>query len=268
MRQSAALEAAHDAGAAPGERTDRRPATPDTAARPVEDFETVLYHITHDLRAAARPMAIVPGWIREDLAESGIPLSGALEEHLITLEAHAARLERMLLDLRTYSRVGRMSDLPARLDLNAELDAVVEGLALPTGFQVTRRLEAETLIAPRNEFRLALNAVIGNAWKHHDRDRGRITVAATLVGDAIRLSVVDDGPGVERRYRERAFEMMTTLRPRDEVEGSGMGLSIARRVMTRLGGTIEIAEPLAQRGACVVMVLPQPDGGAPAGGVA
>ena len=231
----------------------------DAAGSQAEDFETILYHITHDLRAAVRPMAIVPGWIREDLHldRQGVP--DGLEEHLQTMERHAARLDRMLVDLRAYSRIGRLSDPPARLDLQAELDAVLESLALPPAFQVVRRIEAVDLIAPRNEFRLLLHCLVENAWKHHDRDRGRITVAACRGGAALRITVIDDGPGIERRYRDAVFEMMTTLRPRDEVEGSGLGLSIARRIVGRLGGTIEIAEPLAQRGTCVVVVLPQPD---------
>ena len=231
------------------------------AARQDEDFETVLYHVTHDLRAAARPMSIVPGWIREDLAREGLAVPDSVEEHLQTIETHAARFDRMLLDLRMYSRIGRLSDAPARLDLNTEIAAVLEELSPPPAFEVARRLETTAVFAPRNEFRLVLHAVIGNAWKHHDRDHGKITVAAWRSGDAVRLTIVDDGPGIERRYRDAVFGLMTTLRPRDEVEGSGLGLSIARKVVTRLGGTIEIAEPLAPRGTCVVVVLPQPVAG-------
>lgn len=245
----------------PGRHAAPGPAAAVSTAPQSDDFETVLYHITHDLRAAVRPMSIVPGWVREELAGGSPAAAARIEEHLRTLETHAARLDRMLIDLRTYSRIGRLSDPPGPLDLNAELDAVLAALALPPGFEVTRDIESAAPVAPRNEFRLVLHAVIGNAWKHHDRDRGRITVTASRSGGAVRLSVIDDGPGIERRYRDAVFRMMATLRPRDDVEGSGLGLSIARKAVGRLGGTIEIAEALAPRGTCVVIVLPQPGSG-------
>lgn len=222
------------------------------APQPAEDFETILHHITHDLRATVCPMAIVPCWIREDMQRDGQQMPEAVEEHLQTLERHAARLDRMLTDLRSRP------DPPALLEIDATLDEVLASMALPPAFRVTRTGDTSSLVAPPADFRLLLRCLVENAWKHHDRDQGKITIAAGNHDNSVRMTVIDDGPGIERRHRDAVFEMMTTLRPRDEVEGSGMGLSIARKIVTCLGGTIEIAEPLAQRGTCVSVVLPQP----------
>lgn len=58
-----------------------------------------------------------------------------------------------------------------------------------------------------------------------------------------------DGPGIAEGQRERAFQMFQTLRPRDEVEGSGMGLAIIRKLVDRIGGTIDVADRTGGRGA-------------------
>jgi signal transduction histidine kinase len=59
--------------------------------------------------------------------------------------------------------------------------------------------------------------------------------------------VIDDGPGIPEEYRESIFEMFKTLKPRDEVEGSGMGLALVRKIVGRMGGRCGV-DPAAKRG--------------------
>lgn len=63
------------------------------------------------------------------------------------------------------------------------------------------------------------------------------------------FSVSDDGPGIPEQYRTRIFEMFQTLKPRDVVEGSGMGLAIAKRLIQSYNGTIMVIGDEG-RGAC------------------
>jgi len=91
---------------------------------------------------------------------------------------------------------------------------------------------------------------VGNALRHHDRAEGRILVRAEILDAALRVAVSDDGPGVPPDCRERVFEPFRTLRPRDEREGAGIGLSIAKKLVELVGGTLELESPLADaRGA-------------------
>jgi signal transduction histidine kinase len=63
----------------------------------------------------------------------------------------------------------------------------------------------------------------------------------------LRFSVIDDGPGIPKAYREDIFEMFKTLKPRDEVEGSGMGLALVRKLVLRMGGSCGVV-PVSGRG--------------------
>jgi signal transduction histidine kinase len=90
-------------------------------------------------------------------------------------------------------------------------------------------------------FRQVLQNLIANAVKHHDRDRGTIRISADTDGAFVRFSIEDDGPGIPDRYRERIFKMFEKLAPKDEVEGSGIGLALVKKLVERKGGRIDIA---------------------------
>ena len=63
------------------------------------------------------------------------------------------------------------------------------------------------------------------------------------------ISVTDDGPGIPYQYAEKVFQMFQTLKPRDQVEGSGMGLAMVRKVLDYYRGNITL-EKREGRGTC------------------
>jgi signal transduction histidine kinase len=68
--------------------------------------------------------------------------------------------------------------------------------------------------------------------------------------------VTDDGPGIPEQFRSRVFGMFQTLRPRDEIEGSGMGLAIVKKLVERQSGAIWLTEGPAGRGLAVHFTWP------------
>jgi signal transduction histidine kinase len=145
----------------------------------------------------------------------------------------------MLVDLLTYSRVGRMQEV-REVSLSAALDQVLEEIKLPAGFDLVRSLDVDRVIMGERDILTLLDALIQNAIKHHDKPRGRIIVTSARQGDDVVIGVTDDGPGIEEQYRERVFGAMRTLRPRDEVEGSGMGLANVRKIAGVVGGSARL----------------------------
>ncbi|HUS55850.1 MAG TPA: ATP-binding protein [Thermohalobaculum sp.] len=94
-----------------------------------------------------------------------------------------------------------------------------------------------------------------NAIKHHDLLHGEIVVLGTMQGSECEFRVKDDGPGIEPKFRDRVFEIFKTLHPRDEVEGSGMGLSIVQKTVEQHSGRIWIEDNGDARGACFVFTV-------------
>jgi signal transduction histidine kinase len=90
--------------------------------------------------------------------------------------------------------------------------------------------------------------LIGNALKHHDRPDGRIAITVQEQGEWYVFLVTDDGPGIPTAFHQKIFQMFQTLRPRDEVEGSGMGLAIVKKIVEGQGGTICVESDGVRRG--------------------
>jgi signal transduction histidine kinase len=119
------------------------------------------------------------------------------------------------------------------------------------------------LLAPPPEFRLladdlpiletqrvpletVMRNLLGNAIKHHHKADGCISVAAEDLGDMVEFRVSDDGPGIAPAFHERIFELFQTLQPRDQLEGSGMGLAIVKKTVESMGGTITVESEAGQ----------------------
>ena len=231
---------------------------PPPAAAPAssqEELDSFIYLIAHDLRNSARALQELPQWIEEDLVGSGQVIAPCVAENLTLMGIHTRRLDRMLNDLLVHSRVGRMQSV-AENDLSQCLSRVLAEMPLPEGMQLSRDLDPAPAVLGQRDVATLLRVLIANSVKHHDRERGAIRVASQPRGEMLELSVTDDGPGIPEQSHERACKLMSTLRPRDEIDGSGMGLAIARRIATLYGGSLALGAAPG-RGLCVTVLLPR-----------
>jgi signal transduction histidine kinase len=162
----------------------------------------------------------------------------------------------MLTDLLSYARIGRTQYPVEAVDVGALLDEIVKTLLqVPDGFEV-RWSAMPRLVTHRTLLSQVFLNLIGNAIKHHDRKTGVIQIAAEDSGDSVVFRVSDDGPGIPPAYRQRVFGLFSTLKRRDEVEGSGMGLAFVQKVTRRMGGQVVVEGP-DDRGATFVFDWPK-----------
>lgn len=220
-----------------------------------DEFEEFVYLLSHDVRNSVRALMDLPHWIEEDIVEAGYRIDDTLAENLAFMNTHTQRLDRMLCDLLVYSRVGRMQKNGA-LNLNQTIDGILDQIRRPKGLLVRLQLDmAELQIGERDGITL-LSALISNAIRHHDRDTGEVSITSQMRGNNQVITVCDDGPGIDPRYHERVFGMMTGLKSRDEVEGSGMGLAIARKIARYYDGQVTLTSQKDGRGASFEVCLP------------
>ncbi|GAB5536915.1 MAG: hypothetical protein Rubg2KO_31640 [Rubricoccaceae bacterium] len=202
------------------------------------ELDQFAYVASHDLRAPLRAIDNLAAWIEEDVGEA---LPEASARHLELLRGRAERMEGLLDGLLAYSRAGRVEGTPEPIDVRQLVEDVVELVSLPGGLAVEALGDFPKLVSPRAPLELVVRNLVGNAIKHHDRpDTGRVAVSAHAEGPWAVFTVTDDGPGIAPEYHERVFGLFQTLRPRDEVEGSGMGLSIVRKTVESRGGTVSL----------------------------
>lgn len=210
-----------------------------------EELDRFAHVASHDLKAPLRAIRHLATWIEEDAGEV-LPPSAA--EHLETLQGRVDRLDRLLDDLLKYSRAGRFQGAVVEdVDTGQLVREAAELTGPPEAFTIEIG-DLPVLQTPRAALEQVFMNLIQNAVKHHDEDHGHILIDAAVTGDWVEFQVEDDGPGIPEAYRERVFGMFQTLRPRDEVEGSGMGLAITKRSVEAWGGSIRIEE--SENGGC------------------
>lgn len=215
--------------------------------------------LVHDLRAPLRAMRFLPEWVREDAIGADMTLPESVLDHLILIERQAQRMDGFLTGLQDLCRLEDPERAPARTDLSEALAQAIAETPVPDGFDLqsvpvlpsdglsanvrpdsSRPGETLAVQARPGHLELMLRHLIGNAIHHHDRHDGRVWIGFRRNGSSGVIEVADDGPGIAAADQSRVFEPFTTLRPRDEVEGAGLGLTIAARVAALQRGRIEI----------------------------
>jgi signal transduction histidine kinase len=214
-----------------------------------EELDSFAYAASHDLRAPLRGISNLADWIAEDLGETAGPETIA---NLDLLRKRVERLDMLLDSLLQHSRVGRAGATPEDVDIALLVHEIADYLAPRDGFEVAYRGEIATIHTSKAPLEQVLRNLIGNALKHHDADAGGVFVATRDLGDRIEFRVEDDGPGIAPAFHERIFRMFQTLKSRDELEGSGMGLAIVKKSVEGHGGSVRVESAPPSRGTAFV----------------
>lgn len=213
--------------------------------RAEEEINQLVYVASHDLKAPLRGVDSLASWIAEDLGDD---LQADVKANIELLRGRVRRLEALLNDILTFSRIGRITDDVKTVEMGPFLEDLVDLLTLPPGFTVRWPSDLPVLRAPPASLEQVFGNLIGNVVKHHDRSRGVIDISCADAGDYYEFSIADDGPGIAPEFHGRIFQMFQSLRPRDEVEGSGMGLAIVKKTIESQGGRISVESEAGRRG--------------------
>ncbi len=204
--------------------------------RELEDFASFA---SHDLKAPLRGIRAIAGFLEEDLQEHLTPQSRG---HMRQLNQRVQRMEKLLDDLLEYARIGDPGDVKSNETTRGDLlmEEIIGLLGAPETFKFTLSGPFAEVQLRRMPLQQVLINLLGNAVKHHDKPAGNISVSIEDSGAAFTFTVADDGPGISKKFHDRAFKMFQTLKPRDQVEGSGMGLALVRKHVESVGGTLSL----------------------------
>jgi PAS domain S-box-containing protein len=219
-----------------------------------KELDDFVYVASHDLRSPLRGIEQLADFIEED---AGDLLPKNSHDDLNLLRDRVKRMENLLASLLAYSRIGRKEGEAGWIDPKSVLEDVLELYVPAERFQVNLPEHMPQIYAPRAAVELVFRNLFMNAVKHHDKDRGVIDVEMETNENEVIYMVADDGPGVPEKYQEKIFQLFQTLKPRDELEGSGMGLALVRKTMEIHDGWVEVQSD-GQRGTRFVLGWPVP----------
>jgi PAS domain S-box-containing protein len=212
-------------------------------ARSNQELDQFAYVASHDLKAPLRGIANLSQWIEEDLGENVPP---DVLEKMALVRGRVQRLEALIDGILQYSRAGRVRSAIEQVDVDLLVKDVVELLAPPPEVAVTIEPGMPTIRTERTPLQQVFMNLISNAIKYNRRPGARITISSRDAGNMYAFSVTDNGPGIEPEYHDRIFGIFQTLESRDRVEGTGIGLSVVKKIVELNGGSITVRSALGE----------------------
>ncbi len=202
-----------------------------------DDLEKFAYIASHDLKSPLRAIDNLSAWIEEDIGKN---LDAVNADRLKKMRGRVSRMERLLDDLLHYSRATHKEHPPEPITAKNLVRDISKTLNIPNSFTLNIDETLNDIIVSRMPVKQVFHNLINNAVKHHDKENGQIIISGRDLGAYFEFTVADDGPGIHPNYHNKIFEMFQTLRRRDEVEASGMGLTIIKKIVQRSGGQIHV----------------------------
>ena len=210
------------------------------------ELEQFAYAASHDLRSPLRAIENLAQWTLED---AGDTLPDSCRDNLVKLIERVNRLSSLQTDLLEYSRAGHSSDTLELLhvsDIMDDLSAMLDPERKYPIEIIGDQCAVNTYATPLRQVLLNL---LNNAIKHHDLKQGSIQITVNYFASKMVISFCDDGVGIEPKYHDRIFGLFKRLQSQDIVEGSGLGLSLVRKLVERHDGIIEVfSNPEKSRG--------------------
>lgn len=217
-----------------------------------EQLDQFAYIVSHDLKAPLRAIATLSTFIEEDL---GSALTGEISETFALLKSRVSRMEALINGILDYSRVGRKTEELELVNMSELLDELLDSILPETKFTVNIQDNFPDVMYSRVQLNQVFQNIISNAVKYHHHDSGVIDVSWKEIKGFYEFTVKDDGPGIAPAYHEKVFGIFHTLQSRDEIESTGIGLSIVKKIIEEHGGTIHI-ESEEGKGSSFIFTIP------------
>ena len=218
-----------------------------------QDLDQFAYIASHDLKAPLRGIANLAQWIRDDLGDRA---DAETAEHLRLLRGRVNRMEALIDGILTYSRAGRVRDAVEEVDTGALVRETIELLDPPEGAVIETPPDMPTLRTERVPLQQVFMNLIGNAVKHGGGVGAVVRIEWRAGEGGVEFAVRDNGPGIAPEYQDRIWGIFQTLAARDKVEGTGIGLSVVKKVVEGRGGRATV-ESAAGRGATFRFTWPE-----------
>jgi len=227
-----------------------------------KDLEGFSYSVSHDLRAPIRAVGGFAALLGEDHEAE---LSEEARRKVAIIRNEAARMGRLIDDLLAFSRLGRRALEPAELDMADMARNVYERLnhadsVRPVEFRLGSMPQAR---GDRSLFEQVWVNLLSNARKFSSKhDKPVIEVGGISAGEENVYFVRDNGAGFDPRYQAKLFGVFQRLHRDEDFPGTGVGLALVHRIVTRHGGRVW-ADGKPGQGATFHFSLPKeaPDGG-------
>ena len=214
------------------DRVEERTSRLSIVNKELKDFA---YIVSHDLKAPLRGINQLVQWIKADY-------SGAIDqdgiEMMDLLTDRVKRMNTLIDGVLQYSRIGRMNTDSEEIDLNVLVAETIDLLSFEDKVIVEIAEKLPVVEGDRVMYGQLFQNLISNAVKYNDKDEKRVDIAFEDGADFYLFRIQDNGPGIAEKFHERIFGIFQTVHNRENVDSTGIGLTIVKKIVDLYGGKI------------------------------
>lgn len=203
-----------------------------------DELEAFSYSVAHDLRA---PLRIINGYSGILLQDHMQELNDECQRILKTISGNVKKMAQLIDDLLRFSKLGRLPVNKRIINTDTLINAVVDEQIQVSGRSgIAIKLGAlEDLNADRNLMQHVFSNLISNAIKYSRHQKEPIIeISSQKENDVVTYTIKDNGVGFNNQYADKMFKVFQRLHEESEFEGTGVGLALVHRIVTKHGGRI------------------------------
>ena len=218
-----------------------------------EELQSFSYVVSHDLKAPLRAISSLTNWLISDYS-SKIDNEG--REYLDLLLNRTKRMHNLIDGILQYSRIGRMNIQVSAIDSREVLINIIDILSPPENIEF--RIDDSLPVVNYNTVQLqqVFQNLISNAIKFMNKENGLIRIGYVEKDGMYEFFVKDNGPGIDSGHHDKIFKIFQTISTKDELESTGIGLTIVKKIVELNGGEVWV-ESVVDEGTTFYFTVPK-----------
>jgi light-regulated signal transduction histidine kinase (bacteriophytochrome) len=205
------------------------------------------------LKAPLRGIKTLANWILADCADK---LGDQANEQINLLLDRVERMYNLIEGALQYSRLGQTKGKQIQVNLNNFVPEIINMVVPPENITVTIENELPVIEFEETHIMQVFQNLLSNAIKYMDKPKGWIKIGCVEQDGFWKFSVADNGPGIEDKHFEKIFKIFQALPTSPMFEGTGVGLTIAKKIVELYNGKIWVESKVGQ-GSTFFFTLPK-----------
>ncbi|MBF2004986.1 MAG: GHKL domain-containing protein [Chlorogloeopsis fritschii C42_A2020_084] len=212
----------------------------ESANKELNDFA---YVVSHDLKAPLRGINSLSEWLLADYADK---LDDEGKELINLLIHRVKKLHNLIEAILQYSRVGRIKETIKQVNLNEIVTDVIELFQPLENIQIEIANQLPVVYCEKTRIEQVFQNLLGNAIKFMDKPQGKIVIACLEENNEWKISITNNGPGIEKQHFVRIFQMFQKLSDSKDLDSTGIGLALVKKIVEMYGGKVWVESEVGQ----------------------
>jgi signal transduction histidine kinase len=208
--------------------------------RELDKFASI---VSHDLKAPLRAIGNLTDWIEED---AGATFNADTRSNFNTIKQRVKRMEDLIQAILDYSKADRKEGEEIKVDTRKLVDDSIDFIGRPEKTKFVIEKKMPVIKTDQTRLSQVFTNLIGNAIKYNNNPNPEISISAQERENDWLFSIKDNGPGIDKKFHEKIFVIFQTLNRRDDVESTGVGLAIVKKIVEDQGGSIWVESEVGQ----------------------